>query len=98
MGLLEKIQNMFADKRTDLNERFEIVREAVHGTMSNFHMAIDRRDKRTIGLTLARPGKLRGHDYLIPDLLTELSNLRDDLVPFLIAPRRGLLSNPGPPL
>src|SRR4051812_38619703 len=52
MGLLDKIQNMFADHRTDLNERFEIVREAVHGTMSNFHMAIDRRDKRTIGLKI----------------------------------------------
>lgn len=52
MGLLDKIQNMFADKRTDLAERFEIVREAVHGTMSNFHMAIDRRDKRTIGLKI----------------------------------------------
>lgn len=52
MGLLEKIQNMFADKRTDLAERFEIVREAVHGTMSNFHMAIDRRNKRTVGLKI----------------------------------------------
>ena len=52
MGLLDKIQNMFADKRTDLAERFEIVREAVHGTMSNFPMAIDRHDKRTIGLTI----------------------------------------------
>src|SRR5205085_5797314 len=52
MGLLDKIQNLFTDKRTDLDERFEIVREAVHGTMSNFHMAIDRRDNRTIGLKI----------------------------------------------
>jgi len=52
MGLLDKIQNMFADKRTDLAERFEIVREAVHGTMSNFHMAIDRRNKKTVGLKI----------------------------------------------
>ena len=52
MGILDKFQNLFADKRTDLNERFEIVREAVHGTMSNFHMAIDRRNNKTIGLKI----------------------------------------------
>lgn len=52
MSLLEKFQNLFVDKRTDLNERFEIVREAVHGTMSNFHMAIDRRENRIIGLKI----------------------------------------------
>lgn len=52
MNFLAKLQDMFADKRVDLATRFKIVREAVHGTMSNFHMAIDRSNDKTVGLKI----------------------------------------------
>jgi serine/threonine-protein kinase len=68
MGLLDKFQNLFTDKRTDLAERFEIVREAVHGTMSNFHMAIDRRNKRTIGLKILDSEKTAAFEARFPGL------------------------------
>jgi serine/threonine-protein kinase len=51
-SFLQKLQDLFKDKRVDVGERFQIVREAVFGTMSNFHMAIDRKTGKTVGLKL----------------------------------------------
>ena len=47
-----KLTDMFKDRRVDLAERFQLVREAVHGTMSSFHMAVDRTTNKTVGLKI----------------------------------------------
>ncbi|HEX5105367.1 MAG TPA: protein kinase, partial [Pirellulaceae bacterium] len=54
---LSKLQDMFKDRRVDIAERFQIVREAVSGTMSNFFMATDRTTGKTVGLKLLDPEK-----------------------------------------
>jgi serine/threonine-protein kinase len=50
-----KLTEMFKDRRVDLAERFQLVREAVHGTMSSFHMAVDRTTNKTVGLKILDP-------------------------------------------
>ncbi|MCO6456079.1 MAG: serine/threonine protein kinase [Pirellulaceae bacterium] len=51
MGLLDRFQSMFqGTKKVDVSDRFELLREAVSGTMSSFYMARDRRDGRIVGL------------------------------------------------
>jgi serine/threonine protein kinase len=54
---LNKLTEMFRDRRVDLADRFQLVREAVHGTMSNFHMAVDRTTNKTVGLKIRDPEK-----------------------------------------
>jgi len=44
---------MFQSGRVDINERFEIVRKAVSGTMSKFYMARDRTSNEIVGLKIA---------------------------------------------
>lgn len=56
-GFFDKITDLFKDKRVDLGERFQIVRDAINGTMSNFHMAIDRSNNSTVGLKVLDPEK-----------------------------------------
>jgi len=51
-SFLRKFTDMFKDRRVDVAERFQLIREAVYGTMSNFHMAIDRTTGKTVGLKL----------------------------------------------
>ncbi len=51
-SFFKKLQDLFKDRRPEFSERFSIVREAIAGTMSNFHMAIDRQENRTVGLKL----------------------------------------------
>ena len=51
-SFLRQFAELFKDRRVDVAERFELVREAVYGTMSNFHMAIDRTTGKTVGLKL----------------------------------------------
>lgn len=52
ISFFNKLTDMFKDRRVDLAERFQLVREAVHGTMSNFHMAVDRTTNKTVGLKI----------------------------------------------
>lgn len=51
-SFLSTFADIFKDRRVDVGERFQLVREAVYGTMSNFHMAIDRTTGKTVGLKL----------------------------------------------
>jgi serine/threonine protein kinase len=51
-SFFKSLQDLFTDKRTDIGERFQILREAVNGTMSNFHMALDHSTGKTIGLKI----------------------------------------------
>lgn len=57
VSFLNKLQEMFKDRRVDTAERFQLLREAVSGTMSNFHMALDRTTGKTVGLKLLDPEK-----------------------------------------
>jgi eukaryotic-like serine/threonine-protein kinase len=49
---LQKLGDIFKDRRIDVAERFELLREAVSGTMSNFHMARDRKTGQVVGLKI----------------------------------------------
>jgi serine/threonine-protein kinase len=48
MGLLDKLFKV--STKTNLRARFELMREAISGTMSNFYMARDRATKQVVGL------------------------------------------------
>lgn len=56
-SFLKKFGDMFKDRRVDVAERFQILREAVSGTMSNFYMALDRTTGQTVGLKILDPEK-----------------------------------------
>jgi eukaryotic-like serine/threonine-protein kinase len=49
MGLLDKL---FKSSKTNLKSRFELLREAISGTMSTFYMARDRNSKEIVGLKI----------------------------------------------
>jgi eukaryotic-like serine/threonine-protein kinase len=57
MNFLQKFGDMFKDKRVDVAERFQLLREAVSGTMSSFYMAKDRTTGKTVGLKILDPEK-----------------------------------------
>jgi serine/threonine-protein kinase len=57
ISFLQKLSDIFKSRRVDLGERFELVREAVYGTMSNFHMALDRTSDQIVGLKILDPVK-----------------------------------------
>lgn len=53
LDFFSKLSSLFSsDKRIDVSRRFEILREAVAGTMSNFHMVRDITNGKTVGLKL----------------------------------------------
>jgi serine/threonine-protein kinase len=56
MGLLGSLKSLLATK-LDVAKRFELMREAVSGTMSAFHMARDRQTGKVVGLKLLDPDK-----------------------------------------
>lgn len=58
MGLFDKFQSLFQSDKVDINERFEILREAISGTMSTFYVARDRKSGKVIGLKIADRDKL----------------------------------------
>ena len=52
ISFLQKLGDIFKDRRIDVAERFELLREAISGTMSNFHMARDRKTGQVVGLKI----------------------------------------------
>ncbi|ADB16092.1 serine/threonine protein kinase [Pirellula staleyi DSM 6068] len=52
ISFFQKLQDLFQPQKVDLVERFQLVREAVNGTMSSFHQAIDRKNGKTVGLKI----------------------------------------------
>ena len=52
MGITQFFRSILDGGKVDIASRYEILREAVSGTMSNFHMAIDRTTGKTVGLKL----------------------------------------------
>jgi len=57
LNFLEKLGGMFKSSRVDVAERFQLLREAVSGTMSSFYMAKDRKSGKTVGLKILDPEK-----------------------------------------
>jgi len=57
LKFLEKFSDMFKDRRIDVAERFELLREAISGTMSSFFMARDRKSGKVVGLKILDPEK-----------------------------------------
>lgn len=52
MGLLSRLQLMFQSKELDVSKRFELLREAITGTMSQFYVARDIESGQVVGLKL----------------------------------------------
>ena len=52
MGFLDQLKSLFAGDRLDVRSRFELLREAISGTMSQFYMARDRRTDEIVGLKI----------------------------------------------
>ncbi len=56
MGLIGSLKSLLKS-RLDISKRFELLREAISGTMSSFHMARDRETGKIVGLKLLDPSK-----------------------------------------
>lgn len=52
MGLLDSFKSILSGGRCDVQSRFELMREAISGTMSEFYMARDRRRDQIVGLKI----------------------------------------------
>ena len=52
MGIGEFFKSLIEGGKVDVASRYEILREAVSGTMSNFHMARDRQTEQIVGLKI----------------------------------------------
>ena len=57
MGFLDRLKQAFSSKRLDVRERFDLQREAISGTMSNFHVARERRTGQIVGLKILDKAK-----------------------------------------
>jgi len=58
MALKKRLQTLFArKKRLDVSRRFEILRQAITGTMSTFYVVRDRNTGQVVGLKILDPQK-----------------------------------------
>jgi serine/threonine-protein kinase len=57
MGLLGNFKKLLSGGKVDIRSRFELLREAISGTMSAFYMARDRQTDKIVGLKLLDPEK-----------------------------------------
>jgi serine/threonine protein kinase len=57
MGIFRRLKSVLSGGRLDVNRRFELLREAISGTMSKFYVARDRRTDRVVGLKILDPQK-----------------------------------------
>jgi serine/threonine-protein kinase len=56
MGLFDQLRSLF-DGKLNVEQRFELLREAVSGTMSSFYMARDRKTGEVVGLKILDSAK-----------------------------------------
>ncbi len=56
MGLLDNFKSLF-DQRLNVQNRYELMREAISGTMSSFYMARDKQTGKVVGLKILDPYK-----------------------------------------
>lgn len=59
MGIGTFFKSLLEGGRVDVASRYEILREAVSGTMSNFHMARDRETNEIVGLKILDKAKTK---------------------------------------
>src|SRR5687768_18512341 len=52
MGITSFFKSLLEGGKVDIASRYEIMRDAVSGTMSNFHMARDRQTNQIVGLKI----------------------------------------------
>jgi eukaryotic-like serine/threonine-protein kinase len=52
MGLIGRLKSALSSNRLNVAKRFELLREAISGTMSKFYMARDRGTNRIVGLKI----------------------------------------------
>lgn len=52
MGLLGNFKTLFGTSKVNIRSRFELLREAISGTMSTFYMVRDRTTKEIVGLKI----------------------------------------------
>ncbi len=57
MGITQFFKSILEGGKVDIASRYEILREAVSGTMSNFHMARDRETEQIVGLKILDKAK-----------------------------------------
>ena len=57
MGISQFLKSILDSGKVDIASRYEILREAVSGTMSNFHMARDRQKDEIVGLKILDKAK-----------------------------------------
>ena len=57
MGITKFFKSFLDSGKVDIAGRYEILREAVSGTMSNFHMARDRQTDEIVGLKILDKAK-----------------------------------------
>ncbi|MCL4193327.1 MAG: serine/threonine protein kinase [Thermoguttaceae bacterium] len=57
MAMLDRFKSLFASRRLDVRERFELLREAISGTMSKVYMARDRKTGKIVSLKILDPKK-----------------------------------------
>ncbi|NLX97433.1 MAG: serine/threonine protein kinase [Rhodopirellula sp.] len=57
MGLMDRFRPIFGQGKLDVKERFELLREAISGTMSKFYRARDRKTDKVVGLKILDPAK-----------------------------------------
>ena len=58
MSFLDKLKGLLGKESLDVLARYELLREAVSGTMSKFYMARDRKTDQIVGLKIADQEKL----------------------------------------
>lgn len=57
MGLMDRVRKFLQSGQLDVKERFELLREAISGTMSKFYMVRDRDTGEVFGLKILDPAK-----------------------------------------
>jgi serine/threonine-protein kinase len=62
MGFLTKLQTLFHSEKLDVQARFELLREAVSGTMCDFYKARDRRTGQVVGLKIGDRKKVEAFE------------------------------------
>jgi len=68
MGLLARVKSIFGGDRLDVQSRFELLREAIHGTMSKFYQARDRDSGRIVGLKVLNVKQHQAFENRFPGL------------------------------
>src|SRR4051794_2453405 len=65
MGFLDQLRSALGGKKTSrlkVRERFELLREAISGTMSKFYMARDRTTGKIVGLKILNAEKTQAFE------------------------------------